>query len=185
MEIEKQKIEELEKKYKETLFGKINEIGAEQFESINLMMKNARNIGQSDIDIPNTSVTLNNKIIEISNLFKNAGISMFSSSALEGESIINGSLLGNAIIHDLIDKLNQSSNKLGEYTKTMSEVTEKKNEQIQALQNISPMRKFFSKIRAFFVPIQPVDFSLTEVEEKTLESLLQEYKNIDTQIWNI
>lgn len=173
MEIDKKKEEE----YKKTFFNKVSEIRENQAETINLMTKNAKNIGQSNMEIPNTGITFNNKIIEISKIFQNAGISMFPSTSSET------SLLGNAIIEDLTDKLNQASNKLREYAQAMEATGKKKSEQVQALQNISPMRRFFSMLRAFFVPVQPIDFSLTEIEESTLNSSLQEYKNVNNEIW--
>lgn len=42
------------------------------------MTTNATNLGQSHVSIPNVSTTLNNKIVELSHEFRNAGISMFS-----------------------------------------------------------------------------------------------------------
>lgn len=134
------------------------------------------------MSIPNTNTTLNNKLVELSYVFQEAGISMFSSK-LEAYDAVSSSFLGDAIIHDLIDKLTESNDKLGEYSKKICDVSKKKNEQVLALQNVSPIRKFFSRIRAFFVPIQPVDLSLTEEEQSTLDGSLQEYKNIDNQIF--
>lgn len=52
------------------------------------------------------------------------------------------SFLGNAIMEDLIDKLNQADNKLREYSQAMEATYKKKSEQVQALQNISPIKKW-------------------------------------------
>lgn len=183
MAIDEQRVEEFEKKYKETLFSKIGEVRSKQFESISLMKTNARNMGEQNVDIPNASTTVNNKLVELSQEFKRAGISMFS-SRLEDYDVVSTSFLGDAIIQDLIDKLAESSDKLGEYSQTMGSVSKKKNEQVQALQNISPIRKFFARIRALFVPLEPVDVSLTEEEQNTLDTPLQKYRDIDNEIWN-
>lgn len=183
MAIDRKRVEEFEKKYKDTIFNKIGELGSKQFEAISQMTTNATNLGQSQVNIPNVSTTLNNKLVELSHVFKKSGISMFS-SALEAYDIVDSSFLGDAIIHDLIDKLAKSNDKLGEYSKIIGDVSKQKNERVLALQNVSRIRKFFSRIRAFFVPMQPVDLSLTEEEQNKLNSSLQEYKDIDSEIWN-
>lgn len=183
MAIDKKRVEEFEKQYKDTIFSKIGEVGSKQFEAISQMTTNATNLGQSQVNIPNASTTLNNKLVELSHVFKKAGISMFSKE-LEDYDIVSSSFLGDAIIHDLIDKLAKSSDKLGEYSKTIGNVSKQRNERLLALQNVSPIRKFFSRIRAFFVPVQPVDLSLKEEEQDTLDSSLQGYKDIDSKIWN-
>lgn len=92
--------------------------------------------------------------------------------------------VGGAIIKDFIDRLVISIKKLREYDKELGSIVKNKREQEQALQNISPIKKFFWKIRSFFVKKNPIDLSLTEEEQKILDSSLQEYKDMDDQIWN-
>ena len=181
--MDKKRVEEFEKQYKDNIFGKIGEVGSKQFESISQMTTNATNLGQSQVSIPNVSTTLNNKLVELSHVFRKAGISMFSKE-LEDYDVVSSSFLGDAIIHDLIDKLAESTDKLEEYGKTIGDVSKQRNERFLALQNVSPIRKFFSRIRAFFVPVQPVDLSLTEGEQDTLDSSLQGYNDIDAEICN-
>ena len=181
--MDKKRVEEFEKQYKDTIFSKIGEVGSKQFEAISQMTRNATNLGQSQVSIPNVSTTLNNKLGDLSHVFRKAGISMFSKE-LEDYDVVSSSFLGDAIIHDLIDKLAESTDKLEEYSKTIGDVSKQRNERLLALQNVSPIRKFFSQIRAFFVPVQPVDLSLTEGEQDTLDSSLQGYNDIDSEIWN-
>ena len=183
MSIDKNQVDDFEKEYKDTIFSKIGEVGSKQFEAISQMTTNATNLGQSHVSIPNASTTLNNKLVELSHEFKKAGISMFSKE-FEDYGFVGSSFLGDAIIHDLIDRLAKSSDKLGEYSKTIGDVSKQRNERLLALQNVSQIRKFFSRIRAFFVPVQPVDLSLTEEEQGTLDNSLQEYTDIDSEIWN-
>ena len=183
MGIDKKQVDDFEKKYKDTIFSKIGEVGSKQFEAISQMTINATNLGQSYVSIPSASTTLNNKLVELSHEFKKAGISMFSKE-FEDYGFVGSSFLGDAIIADLIDKLGKSSDKLGEYSKTIGDISKHRNERLLALQNVSPIRKFFSRIRAFFVPVQPVDLSLTEEEQSTLDSSLQEYTDINSEIWN-
>lgn len=183
MSIDKQELEEFEKKYKDTIFNKIAEAGSKQFEGITQMETNARNLGQSQVRIPNANTTLNNKLVELSHEFKRVGLSMFSKE-LEGYDMAGSSFIGDAIIYDLIDKLTEATGKLGEYSKTMGDVSKQRNERLLALQNVSLIRKIFSRIRAFFVPVKPIDLSLTEEEQGTLDSSLQEYIDIDSEIRN-
>ena len=187
MEIDEKNVEQLEKRYKDAIIGKIGESISKQFELIGQMTKNATSLGQSNVSIPNSSTTLNNKLEELSNIFKKAGISMFRASDVEHLAwgdFLGSSFLGDAIINDLIDKLAISNDKLREYNKTIGDVSKQRNERLLALQNVSPIRKFFSRIRALFVPVKPIDLSLTEEEQGTLDSSLQEYKDIDSEIFN-
>ncbi len=176
------KMQQFERQHKETLFSKINEVGSKQFDSISSLTTSAKDIGQSNVDIPNASTTLNNKIVELSKEFEKAGLSMFASK-IELYDTIGSSFLGDAIIHDLIDQLAESSEKLINYTKELENITKIKNEQKLALQNISPMKKFLLNLRALFVPVKPVDLSLTEEEQKTLNTALKDYKDIDEKMW--
>lgn len=183
MDIDNKQVEEFEKRYKDTIFSKINEVGSSQFELISQMKKNVTNLGQTQVSIPNVYITLNNKIVELSQEFRKAGISIFSKE-FENYNLVGSSFLGDAIINDLIDKLVISNDKLSEYSKKIENVTKQRNERVLALQNVNPIRKIFSRIRALFVPVQPVDLSLTEEEQSMLDSSLQEYKDIDSEIWN-
>lgn len=183
MSIDKKQVDDFEKKYKDAIFSKIGEEGSKQFEAISQMTTNATNLGQSHVSIPNASTTLNNKLVELSHQFRKAGISMFSRE-FEDYGFVGSSFVGDAVIHDLIDKLATSAEKLGEYGKTIGDVSKQRNERLLALQNVSPIRKFFSRIRAFFVPVQPIDLSLTNEEQGTLDDSLHEYTDIDSEIWN-
>lgn len=182
MAIDRKRVEEFEKKYKDAIFRKIGEVHSIQFEAISKMRSNATNLGQLHVKIPDASVTLNNKLVELSHEFRKAGISMFSRE-IEDDGFVGASFVGDAIINDLIEKLAKSIEKFGEYSKKMEDVFKQRNERLLALQNAGPIIKFFSRIRAFFVPVQPVDLSLTE-EQGTLDKSLKEYTDIDSEIWN-
>ena len=172
MTMDKRRVEEFEKIYRDEIFSEISEIRYKQLEEINLMTINARNMGQSNDDIPSTNITLNNKLVELSQIFKKAGISKFSSE-LEDYDFVTSSFMENAIIQDLMNQLAKSNDKLGEYSPAIVSVFKKKNEPIQALQNVSPIRKLITRIRSFFVPVNPGDTSLTEEEQNTLDTPLQ------------
>ena len=149
MSVKKQEVKDFENEYKEQLFKKISEVYSKQFETIDIMTKNANDLGQANADMPNIGTLVNNKIIELSHIFEESGISIFSSKSKD-YNFVTSSFLGNAIIQDLTDKIIQSVEKMNEYGKKIEEVSVQRNKRIQALQNISPMRKFFSKIRSLF-----------------------------------
>ena len=181
---ELEKLDELEKKYKDVIFNKIRQSILENSAVIRKIELDSEWLGQSRVGkIYNSSTTLNNKLVELSHVFEKAGTSMFITRS-EKYDFYGISFLGNAIIHDLFDKLETSIDKLTEYSKTMEEVSKQINERFLALQNISPIRKIFLQIRAFFVPVQLVDLSLTEEEQRLLNSSLQEYKDADSEIYN-
>ena len=182
MSIDKKEVEEFENKSKDMIYNKISEVFSKQYEIIGQMETATRNLGQSQVEIPNACVTLNNKLRELSNEFHKSGISMFAKEN-EKYGYVGSSFVGYSIINDLIDKLVLSTDKFKEYGKTIDDVTKKKNSQYLALQNMSPIKTFFSKIRAFFTHVKPVDFSLTEEELGTLNGSLKEYTDIDSEIW--
>lgn len=182
MSAEKQDIKEFERKYKEQLFEKINEVFSKQSQTIDIITENANDLGQANIEMPNTGTLVNNKIIELSHIFEESGISIFSSKSKD-YNFVTSSFLGDAIIQDLIDKIMQSTEKMNNYSKKIEEISGQRNKRIQALQNISPTKKFFSKIRSLFVPAKPIDLSLTDEEQSILDSSLKEYKDIGDEIW--
>ena len=167
----------MEEKNKKMVLDIIISINSKQNETINLIKTNLKNMGQLDNNIPNTAITVNNKLVELSQEFKRHGISMLDSD-------FGIPLVGSAITNDLISKLAMSTEKLEKYNKNIETVVENTRKQEQALQNISPIKKFFSKIRSFFVTVKPKDLSLTEEEKIVFNSPLEEYKDIDNQIWN-
>lgn len=183
MSVSKQEVDSFENKFKEELFNKISEVYAKFFETINLLTQNANALGQANVDIPNTATLLNNKIVELSHTFEDSGISMFSSKSKDND-YVTSSFIGNAIIQDLIDKMNLSYDRISEYGNKMVDVSEQRNKRIQALEKTSPMRKLFSRIKSLFVKTKPIDLSLTDAEQSLLDRALQEYKDIGDQIWN-
>ena len=63
--------------YKNVLYDKIGEMISRQSEIITKIDEIEKYLG-IETDIPNIVITFNNKLIEISQIFRNAGISMFA-----------------------------------------------------------------------------------------------------------
>lgn len=180
--IEDKRVEEFETKYRDEIFEAMYKIRSKEKEVIDLMIENSKKLGLSEFDIPRISITVNNKIVELSQEFKSAGISMFSSKQEEYD-MVNSSFIGDAIIDDLLEKLNQANTKLGDYGYTMKNIAKKKEVQVQALTNITPAQRVFAKIKSFFKPVKPIDLSLTSVEKGVLRMHEDEYRNIDNMVW--
>lgn len=180
--IEDKRVKEFETKYRDEIFEDIYKIRSKEKEIIDLMTENSKKLGLSEFDIPRISITVNNKLVELSQEFKRAGISMFSSKQEEYD-IVSSSFIGDAIIDDLLEKLNQANKKLGDYDYAMKNITKKREVQVQALTNITPAQRLFAKIKSFIKPVKPIDLSLTSVEKGVLRMHEDEYRNIDNMVW--
>lgn len=179
--IDENSVEETEKMLRDLYLKKVDEVHSIQAKSIDEILTNTRNIGYN-VDINNTGITINNKIVELSHIFKEAGTSMFSSNQ-KYYNVIGSSFIGEAIILDLIGYGIQATQKLRQYNMKVQNISKRKTEQLQALSNINPVKKFFTKIKAFFIPAKPIDLSLTEEEQNILEASAQEYRDIDNKIY--
>lgn len=174
-----ERVREFEKRYKDEIFEKIGDIASEQTGIIIDMAISTRKLGRDATNIPNVAITVNNKLIELSQEFEKAGISMFSSKA-EDTDIISSSFIGDAIMQDLIKALAEADDKLNEYIKVMKNLINQKLGKLQWHGDINPVKKFFTIMNP--IPINPQDVSLTEKEQRFVEQPLTEYGAIDDKI---
>ena len=177
MSISENDVKEYEDRYRKLIFDKVEEI-------ISLQSKIITHIGKIgecvDIDasLPNIGITFNNKINELSQIFKKAGISMFS-EPVEKQNMVTSNFVGDAIIEDIISQLSESVQKLYEYSASI-----KKVKKVKALENFGPIKSLFFKIRSLFIPNASSKFSSKSDDKmKEVESHLSEYKEIDKKIW--
>lgn len=176
--------EEYDNLRKKEIFDLINSIYAGQVENINIMEQTGKYLGLRNIDIPNIGVTINNKLMEISKQFKEAGISIFSEK-IEKYNRFTTSFVGDSIIQDFIGKLHQAYDVMDEYVEVSSNVAKSKAERFTPVIRVSPIQKFFAKIKSFFIPVTPIVIEfITKEEEDLLQEPLDEYKDIDSEIWN-
>lgn len=180
-EINNKNIEEFEKKQKEKIYGSIYDITSNQSNFITEMCSGFRKVGEKEPDIPNVGITVNNKIVDISKRFEAAGISMFYSKSEKYDKLAT-SFIGDSIIMDLVAELRKATQKLNEYGIEVTKIYEKKNNELNKLQVMNPVKRFFAKIRNFFVPRVNV-IQLSEDEKNILNIKLQEYKKSDEDIW--
>ena len=186
MAIDNKQVKEFEDKYKSVLFGKVGEISSKQHELISQIHDLGKYV-DLESDLPNVGITLNNKLVELQHEFQNAGISMYSQKVedygLLKLNYVGASFIGDAIISDLINYASKGTQNLADYDKAMKEVTDKKVEQVQGLEKASPVRRFFAKIRNFFVPVKQEDLSYTQEETDSINSHLSDYRDTDNQLW--
>ena len=182
MSISEKDIREREDKYKNLLYSKIEEIISKQSEIIRHIGKTGQYI-DIDTDVPNIGITFNNKLIELANEFRRAGISMFADPN-EKYNFVDSNFVGTAIIEDMISQLLKGTQVLSEYDSRAGKVTNKRMEKIKALEESGPIKKLFFKIRSFFVPNTVSDLiSYSEEEIEEVNSHLLKYKEVDENLW--
>lgn len=185
MSITEKDVQKYEEKYKNILYKSIENIMENMFDTINSNRRIAKNLDLDvDIDLPNIGVTLNNKINEIANEFKDAGISMFATPNNKYD-FVSSNFVGDAILDDLYARLGKGSKAYSDYVSNLGETIKRKNERAKALVPTNPIRRFFLKIRSLFAPKsieETISFLPDEVEK--LSADISSYKNMDEEIWN-
>ena len=130
-------------------------------------------LGQSYVELEPASIHFNNKVANLSKIFKESGISIYDS------------FVGDSITNDLSDKCNTSINKLIEYHKTLIDVSEQRHSRLN--KSLIPEMFFGKKVWKYLSRIfrvQPVNYSLTEEERSKIDRALGEYNKIDVDISN-
>lgn len=182
MSISEKDIRINEDRYKNLLNDKIEEIISKQSEIITQISKTGKDV-DIDTDIPNIGITFNNKLNELSQIFKKAGISMFVEPN-EKYNFVDSNFVGNAIIEDMISQISNGMQALSEYDSSIDKATKKRMEKVKALEKSGPIKKLFLKIRSFFVPTTVSDLtSYSENEIEEANSHLLEYKEVDENLW--
>lgn len=182
MSISEKDIRTHEERYKNLLYDKIGEIISKQSEVITQIGKTGQYV-DIDTDIPNIGITFNNKLNELSQIFKKAGISMFAEPN-EKYDFVDSNFVGDAIIEDMISQLSDGTQALSEYDSSIGKATKKRTEKVKALEESGPIKKLFLKIRSFFVPTTVSDLtSYSEEEIDEVNSHLSEYKDVDENLW--
>ena len=169
------KKDEIELYYKNIIYKKLAELRSIEQDFISSMIEYLKTLGQINVNILNVSTTLNNKLSELSQEFQKAGISIFSKE-YEEYGFVGTSFVGNAIIHDLLDKYNYLIKILKEYSEAIEFDSKQRRERLIDIQNVSQLKKFFSQI----IPL------LSSVQHNTLailiDKMIQEYNDVNSEI---
>ena len=175
MSISEKDIKEEEDKYKNAIYGEVEKMNCTLSEIIEQYTNNSTKI-------PNISITFNNKLNEISQIFKRAGISMFAEYNKEYD-FIDINFVGNAIIEDMISQLSSGVKALSKYNDSINNANKKREERIKELEKSGPIKKLFLKLRSFFVTntvSNLTSYSKEEIED--VNSNLSKYNEIDENL---
>ena len=133
-----------------------------------------RNLSNMDKNIPNIGITAFNKINEFSRLFNSKDLSLYLTSRYSNPLLKNADLsfLGVSIFNDITSMCNEGMLLLIQFNKEFnSTYLSKKQEN----------NKFFNKLKNHF---KEINITFTIEDEKRLNSFIESYKEIDTNIWN-
>lgn len=169
-----------EQNFKNKLFDRIltsSEHVSKILSQIDILRKNV----DLENDLPNIQITFNNKLVELSHIFKKSGLSMYSN----GTDDIAPSFLGSAIISDLLGTSINASDSLKSHQKVATVLCTEKVERAKALEAASPLKRFIMGVKNGFRFESTLEI-LTFSEEETalINSPLLDYKNFDTEISN-
>ena len=181
MEANKITQERYDEIYQKKLFERV-------YELIDLQRDELKEIEELGFDrLPNSGITLNNKIAELKWNFKYRGISMYShlyeNYGSENLTFVGDSVIGNAILHDLIDLNRESNEQITEFNNRMNRIINEKAERYTIPDDLSFGKRLLKKINIAFRLLRYDDFYFTEEEMEELMEPLKEYKKIDTELF--
>ena len=138
--------------------------------------------------IPNISITLNNKIIELQHEFERKGISLyithFKNKGAYYDGTVGISLLGSSIINDLFSIYIDSIKCLQNYSKTSISMLEEKNLKLVEFKKAGPIKKLFRIFNKLFSSKDEKIFDYSPDDLNKLKHYLQQYKSIDNDLYN-
>lgn len=179
MKINEEDRKNYENKYKEEVFETI-------YKNVSLQEKNIKEIEilKKDIgftaQVPNIAITANNKIAEISRIFKLAGISIYTEMNEEG--LWNKSFCGRAIMEDIISQTVESMDLIIEFYSTLIDILKQKSNKWFGLDKIKTVWRVIKNPSKLNNTLSITTFSKDEIEE--IEANLIEFAKMDDKIWN-
>ena len=179
MKINEEDRKNYENKYKEEVFETI-------YKNVSLQEKNIKEIEilKKDIgftaQVPNIAITANNKIAEISRIFKLAGISIYTEMNEEG--LWNKSFCGRAIMEDIISQTVESMDLIIEFYSTLIDILKQKRNKWYGLDQIKTVWRVIKNPGKLNNILSITTFSKDEIEK--IEANLIEFAKMDDKIWN-
>ena len=168
-----------ENKYKEEVFEKIYKIVSLQDNNIRKIEILKKKIGIKT-RVPNIGITVNNKIVEISRIFKLAGISIYTEINEKGSQ--NKSFCGRAIIEDIISQTSESIDLIIEFYNTLIDILKQKRNKWYGLDQIKTVWRVIKNPGKLNNILSITTFSKDEIEK--IEANLIEFAKMDDKIWN-
>ena len=166
-------------KYKEEVFEKIYKIVSLQDNNIRKIEILKKKIGIKT-RVPNIGITVNNKIVEISRIFKLAGISIYTEINEKGSQ--NKSFCGRAIIEDIISQTSESIDLIIEFYNTLIDILKQKRNKWYGLDQIKTVWRVIKNPGKLNNILSITTFSKDEIEK--IEANLIEFAKMDDKIWN-
>lgn len=179
MKINEEDRKNYENKYKEEVFEKIYKIVSLQDNNIRKIEILKKKIGIKT-RVPNIGITVNNKIVEISRIFKLAGISIYTEINEKGSQ--NKSFCGRAIIEDIISQTSESIDLIIEFYNTLIDILKQKRNKWYGLDQIKTVWRVIKNPGKLNNILSITTFSKDEIEK--IEANLIEFAKMDDKIWN-
>ena len=179
MKINEEDRKNYENKYKEEVFEKIYKIVSLQDNNIRKIEIKKKKIGIKT-RVPNIGITVNNKIVEISRIFKLAGISIYTEINEKGSQ--NKSFCGRAIIEDIISQTSESIDLIIEFYNTLIDILKQKRNKWYGLDQIKTVWRVIKNPGKLNNILSITTFSKDEIEK--IEANLIEFAKMDDKIWN-
>ena len=179
MKINEEDRKNYENKYKEEVFEKIYKIVSLQDNNIRKIEILKKKIGIKT-KVPNIGITVNNKIVEISRIFKLAGISIYTEINEKGSQ--NKSFCGRAIIEDIISQTSESIDLIIEFYNTLIDILKQKRNKWYGLDQIKTVWRVIKNPGKLNNILSITTFSKDEIEK--IEANLIEFAKMDDKIWN-
>ena len=179
MKINEEDRKNYENKYKEEVFEKIYKIVSLQDNNIRKIEILKKKIGIKT-KVPNIGITVNNKIVEISRIFKLAGISIQTEINEKGSQ--NKSFCGRAIIEDIISQTSESIDLIIEFYNTLIDILKQKRNKWYGLDQIKTVWRVIKNPGKLNNILSITTFSKDEIEK--IEANLIEFAKMDDKIWN-
>lgn len=143
------------------------------------MIEANERIVENNVKLPNIAITANNKLIELQHEFERAGVSFY----IEPNSI-ESNTVGDAIIQKMIKLVDDGISILDIHEEKSAEVIQSKMNKLEEIESWGAIKKFFFRIKCFLNPNTINDIKYyTEQEEEELNGYIDEYNEIDNQIF--
>lgn len=179
------KIDDAGSVIKELYFNLLNKSVEMQRERISHIVKNYKFIYGIEPNIPIASVVVNNKVIELMNEFKEAGISIFSEK-IDNYNVVSTSFVGGAIMDDLIGKLETSTSSLRNIDNLVVQTMKQKSKRATELQTMTFVKRLCAKAFHFW----GIDsgygegIKLSDENRESIDSAIQQYSDFIDEIWS-
>lgn len=182
MSITEKDIKDFENKEKKEIYDAVLDLISTQTQYTGSIQEAGKYLN-IDTNLPNIGITFNNKLIELSQQFKEAGISMFVEFNEEYD-YIDTSFVGDGIINYMTSKLQKGLEALEDYNNKAMEVANKKEKEVTAFNNLKPIKKLFLRIRSVFSNKPMLSLACSQQEAEEIKVLLSKYRELNEELYN-